>query len=250
MNRAREVIYDVLEVYDNIAPGYSSWRGRPWKIVNLVKGGLVLDLGSGHCINGAYLANRKDVRYLICLDISPSMLEEARKLLSKRGVSLAEFIAADATAIPLRDESIDSIVSIAMIHHLPGSEARKVFREVTRILKPLGMAIVTSWSKRQLRFIPRTLLIYFLKLLRIPGPYDYRVSWRKKGKSYVRRYFLYEAEELKRLSEDVGLKVLSYGYITRSNSLNSYAMLLKPASKANWFQAYLSSASKDEGFQP
>lgn len=228
MSRVREVIYDVLEVYDSIAPGYSSWRGRPWKIVNLLRGGLVLDLGSGHCVNGAYLASRKDVRYLICLDISPSMLEEARKLLSRRGVLLAEFVAADATAIPLRGDSTDSVASIAMIHHLPDSEARKAFKEVARVLRPSGMAIVTSWSRKQLRFVPRTLLIHLLKLLRIPGPHDYRVSWRRRDRTYVRRYFLYEAEELRRLAEEVGLKVLSYGYITRSNSLNSYIVLSKP----------------------
>ena len=255
MSRAREAIYDVLEVYDSIAPGYSSWRSRPWRIVDVLRGGTVLDLGSGHCANGAYLASKKDVKYLICLDISPSMLREAKSLLSRKGIPLAELVAADAAAIPLRGESIDSVASIAMIHHLPGSEARRVFEEVTRVLKPLGIAVMTSWSRRQLRFVSRTLLINLLRLLRVSGPHDYKVTWRRKGRSYTRRYFLYEAEELKRLAEDVGLKVLSYGYIARSSSLNSYIVLSKVGARgiSNKTQPPLDQARsprpKERGFQ-
>lgn len=225
----RQAVYEALEVYDEISHGYASWRGRAWDLVRVLKEGVVLDLGSGHCLNGVYLGAKKRVDYLICVDIAPSMLLEARRLARRKGFLRADFVAADAAAIPLRDSSVDSLISIALVHHLPKEELLKVAGEVSRVLRPTGLALITSWSKRQLRFARQTLRIYLMKLLGIPGPHDYRVKWRTRSRAYVRRYFLYEVEDLEGIAKKVGLKVASRGYVSRSNSLNSFVVLTKPS---------------------
>jgi len=227
MPSSREVVYEVLEVYDEIAGGYTSWRSRAWELVRVLEGGIALDLGSGHCVNGLQLALTKEVSYLVCTDIAPSMLVEARKLSRRRGFFKVDFIAADASKIPLRDSVVDSLLSIAVVHHLPKDELIDLAREVFRILKPGGLAVLTSWSKRQLRFVNQTLLNCLKKLLGFRGSCEYLVEWRTRKKTYVRRYFLYEVGDLKKIAETVGLKVISAGYVSRSNSLNSFVVLTK-----------------------
>ncbi|MEM0065943.1 MAG: hypothetical protein QXH88_03370, partial [Sulfolobales archaeon] len=65
------------------------------------------------------------------------------------------------------------------------------------------------------------------RLLGIRKSFEYRVKWRTRRKTYVRRYFLYEVNELKKVTERVGLKAISAGYVSRSNSLNSFVVLTK-----------------------
>ncbi|MEM0487061.1 MAG: class I SAM-dependent methyltransferase [Sulfolobales archaeon] len=227
MPNSRQVVYEVLEIYDEISRGYAYWRSRAWELVRVLRGGVVLDLGSGHCINGLQIALTREVKYLVCADIAPSMLVEGRKLLNKKGFLKADFIAADATRIPLRDSVVDSLVSIALVHHLPREELIEVAKEVSRVLKPGGLALLTSWSKRQLRFVKQTIVNCLARLLGIRKSFEYRVKWRTRRKTYVRRYFLYEVDELKKVTERAGLKAISAGYVSRSNSLNSFVVLTK-----------------------
>ncbi|MCX8184240.1 MAG: class I SAM-dependent methyltransferase [Sulfolobales archaeon] len=231
MSNSRRIVYETLEVYDEISRGYSSWRSRAWEIANVVRGGVILDLGSGHCVNGLQAALKRSVDYLICVDIAPSMLLEARELAERKKFSKVDFVAADATTIPLRGLAVDSIISIALMHHLPSEELHKTFAEIARTLKPGGLALATSWSKRQLRFVAQTFIIYLAKLLNIPGLHNYRVKWRTRRKVYTRRYFLYEVSDLEKVARKTGLRVISKGYVKQFNSLNSYVVAAKVGSR-------------------
>lgn len=224
---SRDIVYEVLEVYEAISSGYASWRSRAWKLAEVLKGGVVLDLGSGHCINGLHLSIKRNAYYLVCLDIAPSMLQEAKRTALRSGYLRVDFLAADATSIPLRHSSVDSLISIALVHHLPGEELRKFFREVSRTLKPGGQLLVTSWSRRQLRFVLHTFLNLFKTLLRPRTLPEYRVKWRTRKGVYVRRYYFYEANDLKRFAEGTGLRILTYGYVARGRNLNSFIVAMK-----------------------
>ncbi|MCS7099719.1 MAG: class I SAM-dependent methyltransferase [Sulfolobales archaeon] len=227
MSSPREVIYETLEVYDEISRGYSSWRSRAWEVVKVLRGGVVLDLGSGHCVNGVHLALEKRADHLICMDIAPSMLLEARDLARRKKFSKADFVAADATAIPLRGLAVDSVISIALAHHLPTTELRKAFIEIARILKPEGLALVTSWSRRQLRFVAQTFILYVKKLLGFPGPSVYRVKWRTRRRVYTRKYFLHEVSDLERAAREAGLEIVFSGYVKQFKNLNSLIIAMK-----------------------
>lgn len=67
-------------------------------------------------------------------DVSVKMLEGALEEHSSRDNFL--FIQADATQLPLKASSFDSVFMLGGIHHVPNRE--KLFQEVSRILKPGG----------------------------------------------------------------------------------------------------------------
>jgi SAM-dependent methyltransferase len=69
----------------------------------------------------------------IGVDISPSMLRAAQFEHAGRPFT---FIQGDATALPLKDNSFDSVFMLGGIHHVPNR--RVLFSEIARILKPGG----------------------------------------------------------------------------------------------------------------
>lgn len=56
----------------------------------------------------------------------------------------------DCLAVPIRSESIDGAISIAVIHHLASEERRlHAIKEMTRVLRPSGRALIYVWAKNQ-----------------------------------------------------------------------------------------------------
>jgi ubiquinone/menaquinone biosynthesis C-methylase UbiE len=80
--------------------------------------------------------------YVICLDISKSMIYIAKETLKRREV-LGDAVIGDAIRMPIRSNSIDSVIAIALVHHLPKEFAQEFFNEVYRALKPRGMVLAT-----------------------------------------------------------------------------------------------------------
>jgi ubiquinone/menaquinone biosynthesis C-methylase UbiE len=69
----------------------------------------------------------------IGIDVSENMLEAARQL-HKDASSL--FLQGDATRVPLAPESIDTIVMLGGVHHVP--DRARLFDEIAHVLKPGG----------------------------------------------------------------------------------------------------------------
>jgi|SRR5579864_4060439 len=93
--------------------------------------GTVVELCCG-CGEALKLLGRKIVRY-VGVDLSERMLQGA---VAGSAHPDAIFIQGDATRVPLADASVDTVVMLGGIHHVP---ARAVlFAEVARILKPGG----------------------------------------------------------------------------------------------------------------
>lgn len=56
----------------------------------------------------------------------------------------------DCLAVPIRTDSVDGIISIAVIHHLASRERRiQAMSEMARILRPTGRALIYVWAKNQ-----------------------------------------------------------------------------------------------------
>jgi len=219
---------ETIRSYNSIAEGYRFWRARPWPITRVVKGKVILDAGSGPCVNGAEAAKRNDA-YVICLDTSTTMLLEAKEILIKRGV-LGDAIVADATKMPLRSSSIDAVMAVALIHHLPKPLAEIFLREVYRVLKPRGTLVATVWLWRQRRFALQTVLNYLRTLGGLLGyPRKYTVLWRTRRGSYKRIYYLYTEKELAELAKKASLRILSLGYTyyLKHENRNLYLIALK-----------------------
>ena len=70
------------------------------------------------------------------IDVSISMLRIARKSFKN---SPLFFVQGDATRLPLKNESFDSVIVLGGIHHVP--DRRALFAQIFRILKPGGVFI-------------------------------------------------------------------------------------------------------------
>lgn len=73
---------------------------------------------------------------IICVDISPKALEEAKAALGELA-SRAEFHPGDVSRIPVGDNSVDWVTLNAGLHHIPNPDA--VLKEVDRVLRPGGI---------------------------------------------------------------------------------------------------------------
>ncbi len=101
------------------------------------RGKTVLEYGCGDGGNTLILARRgADVK---ALDISPDLIEVARRRLEVNGIREGvEFVVGSAHDLPLPDESVDVVFGIAILHHL---DLALSAREVRRVLRPGGRAI-------------------------------------------------------------------------------------------------------------
>jgi len=76
------------------------------------------------------------IKFGIGLDISLEMLKQAKLKIPGENF---HYVQGDATQMPLKDESIDTVIMLGGIHHVPDRNA--LFSEISRILKPGGQFI-------------------------------------------------------------------------------------------------------------
>src|SRR3989339_1734050 len=91
--------------------------GNPLAFGEIKKGDIVLDLGSGAGID-AILAAQKvgDNGKVIGVDMTEEMIEKARENAKKQGVSNIEFLLGEIEKIPLKDNSVDAIITNCVIN--------------------------------------------------------------------------------------------------------------------------------------
>src|SRR5215216_6783512 len=103
--------------------------GNPTATANLRVGETVVDLGSGGGLD-VFLAARKvgPSGKAIGIDMTPEMLDLARRNAGKAGLANVEFHRATIDKLPLPDGSADCVISNCVINLAPDKAA--VFREI------------------------------------------------------------------------------------------------------------------------
>ena len=101
----------------------------------------VLDVATG--TGFTVLAFAPSVETVIGLDVSPGMLEQARRQAGERKVANAVFQEGEAEALPFPDGSFDIVTCRIAPHHFLSIE--KFLKEAARVLKPGGrLALVDT----------------------------------------------------------------------------------------------------------
>ena len=117
--------------------------GNPLMVADLHAGDTVLDLGSGGGIDVLLSARRVGATgKAYGLDMTPEMLELARRNAQQAGVSNVELLAGHIEDIPLPDASVDVVISNCVINLSTDKPA--VFASVHRVLRPGGRVGVSD----------------------------------------------------------------------------------------------------------
>jgi arsenite methyltransferase len=122
----------------------TTWQ-QPTEWLNIPSGGTALDVGCGPGNVTAALARAAGPGGLaLGIDISEPML--ARAVRAEAGPNVG-FLRADAQRLPLRDETVDAVVSIAMLQLTPDPSA--ALAEMARVLRSGGrMAVMVPTAGR------------------------------------------------------------------------------------------------------
>jgi len=94
-----------------------------------------------------------------------------------------------------KDNFFDYALMLASLHNLETKEKRiNALKELYRISRKDGVALITVWNKWQLKFLFRKK--------------DTLIPWHQKGKVYYRDYHLFNYFELKNLLKKVNFEIL------------------------------------------
>ena len=121
--------------------------GNPNALAALKPGEVVLDLGSGGGFD-VFIAGKKVGAdgLAIGVDMTPDMLAKARKNIESyrltTGLNNVEFRLGEIEHLPVRDSSVDAILSNCVINLSP--DKPQVWREIARVLKGGGRVAVSD----------------------------------------------------------------------------------------------------------
>lgn len=140
---------DLRQRYDETAGFYDRryediQRTKYRTVVKNLPGGKkrILDLGCGTGMFINELSTR--AKFVVGVDASLEMLKVAKGRAGK-----AALVQADADALPFADGSFDAVVSVTLLQNMPDPKA--TVREVARVLRPGGVAILTVLKRKYLR---------------------------------------------------------------------------------------------------
>jgi tRNA (uracil-5-)-methyltransferase TRM9 len=185
------------EIYDEIAESW--YRLRHWsrftkelkEMALRWQKGRLLNIG---CAHGPDFLPFKENFELWGLDFSGEMVKQAQKYATKFNFRV-NLILGDAVALPYVDASFDRAIAVATYHHIQDSEQRlAALKELRRVLKPGGEAFITVWNRWQPSFWQK-------------GK-ETQVTWKSKGKTLYRYYYLFSYPEFHKLLTNAGFKVL------------------------------------------
>jgi alkylated DNA repair protein alkB family protein 8 len=206
----KDYIIDSEKTWDSIAKSFDKTRRKPWQecldfIQSIPTESVVADIACGNGRHLLYCA--KKCKKVIGLDISSKMLEIAKEKTIKEDIKNVNFIHSTAEDISLDDCSVDAVLYIAALHNIPGKENRiKSLKEIRRILKKDGKALISVWSRYTDKFRKSFQNKNLSNKKTEFG--DKHIYWRQDGLDVPRFYHLYGKKEFVSDLEEAGFKII------------------------------------------
>lgn len=133
---AEEYEGDKAGVYEMCRKDYpdilAELEKEPWETL--------LDAGCGPGPMITLLAEKYPQRHYTGIDLTPKMVETARK----KQIANAEFVVGDCENLPFAPESFDTMICANSFHHYPNPQA--FFVSVQKVLKPNGRLILRDYT--------------------------------------------------------------------------------------------------------
>lgn len=168
----------VSAMFDDVAAGYDVtnnllsagnallWRIATTRAVNPQVSERVLDLAAGTGTSSVALA--KSGANVVAADFSPGMLEVGRQ---KHGTNaLVEFVEADATKLPFKDNSFDAVTMSFGLRNVV--EPKKALSELYRVTKPGGRIVICEFSTPPAALIRAGYNFYLRKVMPMVAKYS------------------------------------------------------------------------------
>ena len=209
-----KVLSEIEAGYDLIADKFSGTRAFMWRDLGFIKDLVkpedkVLDFGCGNGRLAGYLKDKwsepafvkASAAKYIGLDTSQKLIDIAK---DKYADDKAEFIklSHNFQKLPLKDNSLDIVISIAVFHHFPSKEySLKVAKELHRVLAPGGKIVITVWNlwqKQYLKFHQKSKKEWI----------DAEIPFKSDEKVFQRYHHPFKIGELEELFQDAGLETL------------------------------------------
>ena len=134
----------VHSTYQIIYKHFDNSRAYLWKSVKefldiIPPNSIILEVGSG---NGKNLIRRKD-----CVNIAIDLCSEFCTITQYKNI---DSVIANNLMLPIKSNSIDYLLSIAVIHHLSSYSRRmECLKELVRVLCPKGKLLIQVWAFEQ-----------------------------------------------------------------------------------------------------
>ena len=204
---------------------------------NFAESAKILDLGCGAApVTYEMLKRGYDI---VGADYSFDMLSNAQRRLKAGGISRLPLVNSNGETLPFADAHFDCVVCLGVISYVEGYE--NIIKDIRRVLKPGGTAIISYRNKRNLFCSdPVSLAKHFVKKLLIA------VSLRGPDKFRIGRYML--LEEVRETIERNGLKLQFFKGIG-FGPFSVWDQQLFSVSKAIKINNFITSVADKSGFE-
>jgi demethylmenaquinone methyltransferase/2-methoxy-6-polyprenyl-1,4-benzoquinol methylase len=219
----------ICQIFDTIAKAYDKanrllsfgqdrrWRNALVEALDKSKELSVLDIatGTGDTVI-ALCEQRPNINKAVGIDLAEKMLVLGREKAKKKALEKISFLHADASQMPFSDKSFDAASISFGIRNVTNFE--NALKEIHRVLKPNGQALILEFSLPKNAFIRFVYLFYFRLILPLFGGL---ISGNFQAYQYLNKsveQFPYGEAFLKHLAgagfRDLEAKELSFGIAT------------------------------------